>query len=240
MGVGLLIVGLGAGALAAQEAGGLRFEVASVKPHPESGDTRVGIEENEGFVRIVNLPLRNIIAIAYDVMPDTVTGPGWLAGRRFDIVARPPDGYTRAQMPTLLRSLLADRFMLVARRETREGAGYALRVAPAGHRLRESAGPRTFLTGRPGLISGNGRPMSDLVPLLSRTVSAPVVDETALKGAYDLKLEWTPQLSSGAASEPEVSIFTALREQLGLRLDSIRTTVNVVVVTSVEETPTPD
>jgi uncharacterized protein (TIGR03435 family) len=218
----------------------MRFEVASVKTHPETGDTRVGIEENEGFVRIVNLPLRNIIAIAYDVMPDAVNGPGWLAERRFDIVARPPAGYTRAQMPTLLRNLLVDRFMLAARRETREGAGYALRAIEAGHKLRESAGPRTFLTGRPGLISGNGRPLSDLVPLLSRMVGAPVVDETALKGVYDLELEWTPQLDADGGGDSDVSIFTAVREQLGLRLDRIKTTVAVVVVSSVQETPTAD
>jgi uncharacterized protein (TIGR03435 family) len=218
----------------------MRFEVASVKPHPDTGDTRAGIEEHEGLVRIGNLPLRAIIAIAYEVMPAAVNGPAWLDRRTFDIVARPPQGYTRAQMPTLLRNLLVERFMLVARRETREGAGYALRVAPAGHRLRESAGPRTFLTGRPGLIAGNGRPMSDLVQLLSRMVGAPVVDETALKGVYELKLEWTPQLNAEGAGDSDLSIFTAVREQLGLRLDRITTSASVVVVSSAQELPTPD
>ena len=112
---------LGAGTLAAQAPEQMRFEVASVKPHPDSGDTRVGIEENEGFVRIVNLPLRNIVAIAYDVMPAAVNGPAWLDRRRFDITAKPPDGYQRRQLPIVLRNLLADRFKLVAGREKREG-----------------------------------------------------------------------------------------------------------------------
>ena len=208
----------------------MRFEVASVRPHPENGDTRVGIEDSEGFVRISNLPIRNVIAIAYGVMPENVAGPSWLERRRFDIAATPPTGYTRAQLPDALRSLLADRFELVARRDTRDGRGFALRLQPGGHRLEESTGPRTFLTGRTGLIAGNGRPIADLVPLLSQNVSAPVVDETSLKGAYDLKLEWSEELS----------IFTALREQLGLRLEPITTPVETIVVTSIRETPTPD
>ena len=228
-GSGLLAAALGAH-VDAQAQEPVRFEVASVKLHPESGDTRVGIEDSEAFVRISNLPLRNVIAIAYGVMPENVAGPSWLARRRFDITATPAEGYQRAQLPAALRNLLADRFALAARRDAREGRGFALRIQAGGHRLRESAGPRTFLTGRAGLIAGNGRPIADLVPLLSQNVSAPVVDETALKGAYDLKLEWSEELS----------IFTALREQLGLRLEPITTPVETVVVTSIRETPTPD
>jgi uncharacterized protein (TIGR03435 family) len=228
---------------AAQTPEQMRFEVASVKPHTDTGGTQAGIEESDAFVRIVNLPLQAVVAIAYGVKTSDVRGPTWLERRAFDITAKPPAGYTRPQLPTLLRNLLADRFTLVAHQEKREGRGYALRVPSSGHRLRESAGPRTFLTGRPGLIAGNGRPMNDLIQLLTQMVSAPVVDETALKGVYDLKLEWTPQLaaaSTGAADDPDVSIFAAVREQLGLRLEPIKTMVNVVVVDSSAQTPTPD
>jgi uncharacterized protein (TIGR03435 family) len=235
----LLVVALGARALA-QAPEQLRFEVASVKPHVDDGGTRAGIEENEGSVRIGNLPLRTIIAIAYDARPDAVTGPGWLDRRTFDISARPPAGNQRSQLPILLRNLLADRFKLVAHRETRNGRGYALRVPAGGHRLRTSTGARTFLTGRPGLIAGNGRTIGELVPLLSQMVGAPVADATAVTGVYDIKLEWTPQLSAGAAADSDVSIFTALREQLGLQLDPIDATVVVIAVNSIDETPTPD
>lgn len=233
-----LSLALGARA-AAQAPDRTRFEVASVKPHADDGSTRAGIEESERFVRIANLPLRAVIALAYGVMASNVDGPGWLDRRTFDITARPPEGYQRSQLPVLLRNLLADRFALSARHETKTGRGYALRVPPAGHRLRESTGPRTFLTGRPGLIAGNARSIGDLIPLLSQMVGAPVEDATALKGVYDIKLEWAPRLAAGDA-EPDLSIFTALREQLGLRLESIDVDVNTVVVTSVEETPTPD
>jgi uncharacterized protein (TIGR03435 family) len=236
----LSFVGLGAHALA-QALEQMRFEVASVKLHADDGGMRAGIEENQGLVRIGNLPLRTIIAIAYEVRPDAVAGPGWLERRAFDISARPPEGYQRSQLPLLLRNLLADRFKLVTRREMRDGRGYALRIPAGGHRLRASNGPRTFLTGRPGLIAGNSRTIGELTRLLAQMVGAPVIDDTALQGAYDLRLEWTPQLSAGGgAAEADLSIFTAIGEQLGLRLEPITTTVTAVVVTSVEEMPTPD
>jgi len=215
-----------------------RFEVASVKPHAETASIQAGIEENRGFVRIINLPLRAVIAIAYGVKESDVVGPAGIDGRTFDIVAKPPEGYTRPQLSVLLRNLLADRFSLMAHKERREGRGYALRVPAGGHRLRESAGPRTFLTGRPGLIAGNGRSIGELVALLSRMVSAPVVDETKLTGVYDLELEWTAQLN--ASAEQDLSIFTALGEQLGLQLDPIRAQVDTIVVEGLREQPTAD
>ena len=156
-------------------------------------------------------------------------------------MAKPPSGYQSQQLPVLLRNLLADRFKLAVHREKKEVAGFALRVAPGGHRLIEGKGERTFLTGRPGLIAGNSRSIAELVPLLAQMVAAPVADQTALPSGnrYDLKLEWTPQLSTGGnGPEPEVSIFTALREQLGLRLDPAKTAVDVVVVDADERVPT--
>jgi uncharacterized protein (TIGR03435 family) len=239
-----VVLATGARPAAAQAADNqARFEVASVKLHVDSGSTRAGIEENESFVRVSNLSLRTVIGIAYGVMGSRLAGPGWLDRRMFDITAKPPAGYQRQQLPILLRNLLADRFKLVAHSEQREVQGYALRISPGADRLRPSEGPRTFLTGRPGLIAGNSRSFGELVPLLSQMVGTPVVDETRLTGTYDIKLEWTPSLAAsaaGAAAEPEVSIFTALREQLGLRLEPIKTMAEVVVVDTIEDTPTAD
>ena len=239
-----VVLAISARPVAAQAADSQRrFEVASVKPHVESGGTQAGIEESESFVRISNLSLRTVIGLAYGVMGSRLVGPGWLDRRMFDITAKPPAGYQRRQLPILLRALLADRFKLVAHSETREVQGYALRVPTGGHRLRQSEGARTFLEGRPGLIAGNSRSISELVPLLSQMVGTPVVDDTELKGSYDIKLEWTPQLAvsgTGPAAEPEISIFTALREQLGLRLEPIKTMADVVVIDAIADTPTAD
>jgi uncharacterized protein (TIGR03435 family) len=238
--IAAVLLGLGPASIAAQSPGdNLRFEVASVTPHVDTGDMQAGIEVTEGFVRIRNLPLRAVIGMAYGVRDSRLVGPASLDRGRFDIMARPPAGWDRQQMPAMLRALLAERFTLIVHREKREVTGYALRVHSRGHRMRESNGPRTFLTGRPGLIAGNGRSVRELVNLLEEMTGAPVVDETGLKGTYDLKLEWTPQLATSTTSaEHEVSLFTALQEQLGLRLEAIRVQAEVVVVDSVASTPT--
>ena len=139
-----------------------------------------------------------------------------------------------------MRNLLMDRFKLRAHTESKIVQGFALTAAPGGHRLRAGS-ERTFLTGRPGLIQGNGRTIAELTNLVADAVASPVVDRTGLSGTYDLKLEWTPQLAASAATpsgQAEVSIFTALREQMGLRLDSIPVPIEVVVVDAVERTPT--
>lgn len=220
-----------------------RFEVASIKLHVASADATAGIDENESSVRIRNLPLRAVISMAYQVPAIRVAGPSSIDGRTFDIVAKPPSGYRRSQLPLALRNLLAERFGLVAHLQKRDVQGYALRVANSGSRLKPSTEPRTFLTGRSGLISGNSRSIGDLVNLLAQMVAVPVVDETEMAGVYDIKLEWTPQLTASVdvrSGEPEVSIFTALREQLGLQLQATTTPADFVVVDRVAEMPTPD
>jgi uncharacterized protein (TIGR03435 family) len=216
----------------------LRFEVASIKLVTDAvARTTAGIQNTPGLVQIANLPLRSVIRMAYGVRE--VVGPGWLDDVRFDIDAKPPAGYEQRQMPVLLRNLLVDRFKLRAHIESRTVQGFALSAAPGGHRL-PAGTERTFLTGRQGLIQGNGRTIGELTNLVADAVAAPVVDKTGLTGTYNLKLEWTPQLaaSAAAAGQTEVSIFTALREQMGLRLDSVPVPIEVAVVDSIERTPT--
>lgn len=218
----------------------LRFEVASIRVNTDVVHTTVGFKDDPASLRVTALSLKSLIGIAYQVRE--VLGPDWLDDLRFDIAAKPPAGYESRHLPELMRNLLADRFKLVAHLEPRQVQGFALRVAPGGHRLKESTGERTYLTGRQGLIAGNRRPIRDLVGALPEMVGAPVIDETGLKANYDLKLEWTPQLSASTAgtpsNQPEVSIFTALREQMGLRLDRVPTTIQVAVVDSSERLPT--
>ena len=218
----------------------LRFEVAALKSVADvPPGARIGIDDTPAAVRIENLTLRALIRIAYGVMDELISGPGWLNEATFNITAKPPAGYQQAQLPVLVRNLLADRFGLAVHREKRDVAGFALRVDDGGHRLIAATGERTFLTGRAGLISGNGRSIAEIVPILARNVGAPVVNETGLSGPFDIKLAWTPQLNAGSnAGEPEISLFTALREQLGLRLDPIRVPVDAVVVDRIARVPT--
>jgi uncharacterized protein (TIGR03435 family) len=217
-----------------------RFEVAAVNPVADiAPGARIGFEDSPSGVRMDNLSLRALIRMAYSVMDEQVSGPAWLNEAIFDITAKPPAGYQSAQLPTLVRNLLVDRFGLAVHQEKKDVAGFALRVGSNGHRLVTAKGDRTFLTGRPGFVSGNGRAIGDLVPILAQNVGAPVVNETGLSGAYDIKLEWTPQLNAGGnTGEPEVSLFTALREQLGLQLERVRVPADVVVVDRIGRVPT--
>src|SRR5204863_1175160 len=118
--------------------------------------------------------------------------PAWTTTSVWDIVAKPPTGYESQQLPELLRNLLAERFKLVTHHRRKDVPGYALRVLSGGHHLSESLGPQTYFTGRPGLIASNRRSIAELAPVLARMVGAPVMNETALTGQYDLKLQWTP------------------------------------------------
>lgn len=228
----------------------LTFEVASVKPHVDgsSGSTgRTGIEEDPGQIRIENLSFRTLIAISYGVKgSEQLAGPGWLSATTFDIVAKPPAGYKHEQLQFLIRNLLVDRFKLTVHHETKPISAFALVVAKGGLKLHEAAGPRSYLTVRPGLIEGKQRSIAELVGGLTRVLGRPVLDHTDLSAMYDLKLEWTPDSPSptpdgaeaGSAAEPGPSLFTAVQEQLGLRLESLKVPGDVVIVDHVERVPT--
>jgi uncharacterized protein (TIGR03435 family) len=217
------------------------FEAASVKPHIRSGavDERAGIEEDQSLVKIDNLSLRVLIGMAWKVKTFQIAGPAWLDADTFDIVARPPQGYQRDQLPGLLEALLIDRFKVAAHHESRSGAAYALVISKAGSKLRETTGPRTYLTGRPGLIEGNQRSIAELKDLLAGVLERPVEDHTGLTGKYDLKLEWNAAelTSSNSQANDRPSLFSALQEQMGLKLERITAPVDFVVVDHAQRLP---
>jgi uncharacterized protein (TIGR03435 family) len=221
------------------------FEAASVKPHVSSGavDERAGIEEDQSLVKIDNLPLRVLIGMAWRVKTFQIVGPAWLGVDTFDIVAKPPPGYQREQLPGLLEALLIDRFKVAVHHESRSATAYALVVSKGGSKLRETTGPRTYLTGRPGLIEGNQRSITELKDLLAGMLERPVEDRTGLDGRYDLKLEWNPvelaSVDSQASERPLLlgSLFSAIQEQLGLKLERITAPVDFVVVDHAQRIP---
>jgi uncharacterized protein (TIGR03435 family) len=234
------------------------FEVASVKLHTTSGlNERSGIDETAGSIRVENLPLKGLIEAAYDVRDYQFTGPSWLNTVRYDVVAKPPAGFTQPQLRPLLQSLLTDRFKLTAHHESKEMGVYELVVAKSGSKLHESTGPRTFFTARPALISGTRVSMRELAGALSGLLDRPVTDYTGLLSVYDVKVQWTPdQLRdfkasadlppgtlpriNGAPFDPDgPSVFTAVQEQLGLKLESTKGPVDVLVIDHVEK-PTED
>jgi uncharacterized protein (TIGR03435 family) len=135
------------------------FEVAAVKPAPplnlnpaaiRAGQLpHVGINVQGLRVDIGYLSLADLITIAFKVKPSQISGPEWMKGERFDILAKMPDGATKDEMPEMLQALLAERFQLKIHRESREDSVYALVVAKGGHKLKESPPDSELPSGEP-------------------------------------------------------------------------------------------
>jgi len=240
------------------------FEVASVKAHP-AGDPREFMVALPGRFEAANTSLKMLIRTAFQLQNDQIVGgPAWITTDRFDVDARAPDGYgpNYGLLAGMMQSLLSDRFKLVTHTEKRELPVFALERA----RRDGTTGPGLIPTACPELSSDlststlcvniqtglgslrlRGMPLSQFVPFLSANLNRVVVDRTGLQDRYDMDLKWTPDPANpgpaGAApagADPNaVSIFTALQEQLGLRLTATRAMVDVLVIDSLEH-PAPN
>ena len=208
-------------------AAGQSFEVATVKPTPpdQLGPGQPSIVQflPNGFRR-TNSTLRTLVRTAYDVQDyQVVGGPGWSDTLRFDIEAR-HGGAPRNEVLRMLQALLAERFSLTVRRDTKEGPTYEL-ARIAGAKAPSEAADSSSATVRVGEYSGH-RSMSQLAQYLAGIVGRPVIDRTGMVGNFDLHLFFAPDLRN--TDQP--SIFAALQEQLGLRLDASRGPVETVVI----------
>lgn len=213
------------------------FEVASVKPNlsglaNESGHIRAG------KIYYENTSLRSLIETAYQVKEYQIAGPNWLASARFDIVAAMPPDTTREQGRLMLQTLLAQRFHLKLRRETRELPVYALVMDKKGSRLKEvnPSGGGDVRSSR-SHIEAEGIKMSALAAKLSNLLRRPVLDMTELKGSYSFALDFVPEMESETDPAPGPSIFTAVQEQLGLKLEARKGPVEVLIIERVDKTP---
>jgi uncharacterized protein (TIGR03435 family) len=217
-----------------------------------------------GRLVVRNTPLRRIIQVVYNVPPYALQGgPDWLDSTRFDIDARPVGEVPATQVYTMARALLEERFKLKTRVETREGAaGYALVLARRdgrlGNSVRRSASECTppspdatgldalrcnLLTVTPRSIQMRGKTFQNFARALAPHVGRPVADRTGLDGPFDAEVRWAPDpafeaqpaLAAPAPAGDSMSLFTALEEQLGLKLVGERTTMEVVVIEHVEQ-----
>ena len=193
--------------------------------------------------------LLGLIMDAYKLEPYQIAGrAAWMDKYRYDITARAPgeNPPTSAQVETMLQTLLADRFQLRFHREIRQLPEYALVLGKNGPKLHASAPDATWRT----RLSGSGlvneltvskEDMDQLAKQLPTAVGRPVVDRTGLTGRYDFQLSWSSDAVSTVPSEQErpPSIFIALQEQLGLKLESARGPVELLVIDHAEK-PTPN
>ena len=210
------------------------FEVASIKRNL-SGDHNSGSRTTPGGrLAITNEPLREIIQGAYgqnDLL--VVGGPAWIDSDKWDISAIGRSGNADEPTRLMMQSLLADRFKLVAHMEKRDQPVFALVLARSDRRLGSGIHPSSVecKIGVPcgtqtinGVMTGVARTMTDLARSLYRFAERRVIDQTGLTGRFDFEMKWM---------EGE-SVFTAIQEQLGLKLEAQRAPVDVVVVDSVE------
>jgi uncharacterized protein (TIGR03435 family) len=269
-----------------QAAGGSRFEVASIKINKQN-DGVVSLSNQGGRFTGLGVSLGLLIRNAYQVQEfQIVNGPSWIDSERFDVAAKEPDGTPRTSPgggPTpqqlMMRALLADRFGLVVRRETRELPVFALvlarKDASFGSQMRRSttdcsppaagraAGavsqwqqPPCGTSVGPGFVLAGARTMAQIATALSQLTNTGsslnrfVVDRTGLDGTFDINLRFTPDRipNFGPGGPPNgmppidpngPSIFTAVQEQLGLKLESQRGPVEVLVIEKVSR-PTED
>ncbi|MGA3187847.1 MAG: TIGR03435 family protein [Bryobacteraceae bacterium] len=238
------VLAMAAGSLVLQ---GQEFEVASIKPSdPAARGTRVQLER--GRFTGSNLTVKFLIQFSYEVREFQIQGgPGWIGTQGYDITAKGGGDATEEDVPPMMQALLKERFKLVLHRATKELPIYALVAAKGGPKMKASASSGekgVSMRTRRGLIEVQQITMAELATQLARILGRSVVDRTELAGEYDFKLEWTPdEAEPGGAREPGTiqvegtgpSIFTALQEQLGLKLESTKGPVEILVIERVEK-----
>jgi uncharacterized protein (TIGR03435 family) len=218
---------------------------------------------DDSRIDLGSVPLLNLILMAYRVPQDRITGPSWIMEptQRFDVQAKLPAGATKAQVPEMLQTLLEERFKLAVHHDQRVVSVYALTVAKDGPKLQASAADdpsapacnggfrkvcrKMTMEGLANLFTR----MSEMNVSLEGGIDRPVLDQTGLPGAYDFILEYGRDRGAGGRSGPSVapaavpsegttrSVFEAVKD-LGLKLDSIKHTFDILVVDRVERTPT--
>lgn len=224
------------------------FEVASVKippPHVigQPFDITIGDIRNDA-VTFTNASLADCIRFAYGLSSNLqLSAPDWITSSesRYDIVAKMPSGSTPDQAPQMMQALLAERFRLEFHHEQRVFSYFALEVAKGGPKMPgPSAGPAAMPTGVQGQlhILSNRMPMAEVASSLSRYMHALVMDETGLAGEFEVKLVWTPDDRPVPDDQRGASVFTAVQEQLGLRLESRKGPIEVMVIDRAERVPT--
>ena len=221
----------------------IEFEVAVLKRSPppigDSFNINLGTVRN-GKLTMTNVTLADCVKYAYSIVSDDlISGPAWARANdmRFDILAQAPPGVADQQLREMLQHLLADRLQLALRREKRTLAFLALVPGRNGTTMPEANGPGEN-SGNRGRIRGNHMPMHLLAMMLSRFERQTVVDLTGLSGFYQVKLDWAPTNNQGEEDSGDgPSVFTAVRDQLGLRLESRKGPIEVVVIEHAEKVP---
>ena len=258
----LIVIGLlsGTGSHGQEVRSRPEFAIVSVKPTNLSLHQQIDMRAlPNGGITATAVTLHFLIKSAYGLQDSQISGgPDWIRSEKYDIVAKPDEGAKPEILP-MLQTLLADRFKLVVRSTTKESPTYELKLArsdgkygpslheleagdcPIANAIRGTAPCGGFLSGR-NHLSGHRVKMSQLTAPLSSILERAVVDRTGLTSDFDLSLYWTPEVNTPGRGDAvpvpagisSSSIFTAVKEQLGLKLEGAKGSVKVLVIERAE------
>jgi uncharacterized protein (TIGR03435 family) len=224
------------------------FEVASIKPN-RSGARRSGVNTRPDTLVGNNASVKQLLLFAYELPGYRVSGPGWIDAERFDVVAKADGPAGQDRMRLMLQALLADRFRLKFHRESKVMPVYWVVQGKDGFKPPDAKdtetllkeGPRGAKPGFHGMFLMQHSDLPALAEGLSRVVGRPVLDKTGVDGKFVFYLEWTadpgmPGADARSNPLPDAppSIFAVLQEKFGLKLESGRATIEVLVIDQVE------
>jgi bla regulator protein blaR1 len=225
------------------------FEVASIKENT-SGARNSGTSTRDGGLFIgTNVSVKQLIMQSYRLQDFQVLGgPDWVNTAAFDIQARAAEGAVPKStepfdinkpdtLALMVQSLLEERFQLKVRHEAREMSVYILSVGKDGAKLKapaaETGSTNTNVSNGKTHVVGKGSPVGTLAQIIGRQLRRPVIDKTNLTGPFDFELDWVNP--NAPTDEVGPSVFTALQEQVGLKLESAKAPVEVLMIESIQK-----
>jgi uncharacterized protein (TIGR03435 family) len=231
---------------------GRQFDAASVKVHRTARGTTRRIEQDR--LTYLNITLGEFVQMAYNVKHYQIEAPSWVidygSSDRYDVIAKAAMPASPDSLRAMLAPLLTERFHLALHRETRVLPVYVLVAAKGGPKFKEGDGGETLvMPDGSGAMKYQNYPMAALAALLSvlPTTGRPVLDRTGLSGRYtfianlqNVPAGLTPADQKNAIIQSDTPAFTALEEQLGLKLEPDRAPIDMIVVDRAEKVPTDD
>ncbi|WP_263384657.1 TIGR03435 family protein [Granulicella arctica] len=238
-----------------------QYDVTSVKEHP-SGEQMMRIMNKPDGFSCTNIPLKSLVANAYGIRQDLISGgPSWVGSTGFDVEAKVAGADVEAfkkltprQRSGLLQALLADRFKLKIHSETKVLPLYDMVIAKGGLKLKasapveasaeavkdpEAARHRGMMTMGPGMFKGEGISIQAVGNQFSYIIHYTVIDKTGLTGTYDVNLKFSPDdagpPTGDTSAESSPTIFTAVQEQLGLKLNATKGPVETLIIDHAEQ-----
>lgn len=231
------------------------FDVATIRPSDPDSRGASGLSVEGNRIVYTNQTLEQLILIAYGLQEQQLVGaPAWLGTEKYDIDGVPdtegrPD---LSQMQEMYRKLLAERLNLKVHMEKRDLAVYALALGKGAPKINKSQGdpnglPTLNFKPTPQLMTLKvaNATMSDFLLQMQMLLSRPLVDQTGLKGRFDFTLKWTPDdsqlndlgmqsLATADSASSQPGLFTAVQEQLGLKLDAVKAPADVLVIDKID------